>query len=165
VQIFLNASLTEAFCIAIVEAASCGMVVVSTAVGGVPEVLPDDVIILSPPTVEGLVAAVTAALPRAAALTPARRLSQHERVARMYDWRVVAERTERAYTTCLQQAPLPDVYERLLRALTIGPVAGVILACAVALLEMCAAIAAWIAPIAPRQSERWVKASPQPRQP
>jgi hypothetical protein len=59
----------------------------------------------------------------------------HSRSHDVY-WRVVAERTERAYTTCLQ-APLPDVYERLLRALTIGPVAGVILACAVALLEMC----------------------------
>lgn len=37
-HIFLNASLTEAFCIAIVEAAACGLLVVSTCVGGVPEV-------------------------------------------------------------------------------------------------------------------------------
>eukprot|EP00983_Pelagomonas_calceolata_P028384 888944-Pelagomonas_calceolata.AAC.4 len=36
-HIFLNASLTEAFCIAIVEAAACGLLVVSTRVGGVPE--------------------------------------------------------------------------------------------------------------------------------
>ena len=39
-HIFLNTSLTEAFCIAIVEAAACGLMVVSTNVGGVPEVLP-----------------------------------------------------------------------------------------------------------------------------
>lgn len=39
-HIFLNCSLTEAFCIAIVEAACCGLVVVSTNVGGVTEVLP-----------------------------------------------------------------------------------------------------------------------------
>ena len=39
-DIFLNCSLTEAFCTAIVEAASCGLLVVATAVGGVPEVLP-----------------------------------------------------------------------------------------------------------------------------
>ncbi len=44
-HIFLNTSLTEAFCIAIVEAASCGLFVVSTNVGGVPEVLPDDLIL------------------------------------------------------------------------------------------------------------------------
>lgn len=31
-------SLTEAFCIAILEAASCGLLTVSTRVGGVPEV-------------------------------------------------------------------------------------------------------------------------------
>lgn len=37
-HIFVNASLTEAFCMAIVEAASAGLLVVSTRVGGVPEV-------------------------------------------------------------------------------------------------------------------------------
>ncbi|GMI01790.1 hypothetical protein TrLO_g3132 [Triparma laevis f. longispina] len=38
-DIFLNTSLTESFCIAILEAACCGLVVVSTDVGGVREVL------------------------------------------------------------------------------------------------------------------------------
>ena len=33
-----DSSLTEAFCIAILEAASCGLLTVSTRVGGVPEV-------------------------------------------------------------------------------------------------------------------------------
>jgi phosphatidylinositol glycan class A protein len=37
-QIFLNCSLTESFCIAILEAACCGCLVVATRVGGVPEV-------------------------------------------------------------------------------------------------------------------------------
>ena len=36
-HIFLNTSLTEAFCMAIVEAACAGMLVVTTAVGGIPE--------------------------------------------------------------------------------------------------------------------------------
>ena len=35
-DIFVNCSLTEAFCMAILEAASCGLYVVSTNVGGVP---------------------------------------------------------------------------------------------------------------------------------
>jgi len=52
-HIFLNTSLTEAFCIAIVEAASCGLLVVSTKVGGVPEVLPHNMIIFAKPDVEG----------------------------------------------------------------------------------------------------------------
>jgi phosphatidylinositol glycan class A protein len=41
-HVFLNCSLTESFCIAILEAASCGLLVVSTNVGGVPEVLEPD---------------------------------------------------------------------------------------------------------------------------
>lgn len=52
-HLFLNTSLTEAFCIAIVEAASCGLVVVSTNVGGVPEVLPDDLILYCEPNADG----------------------------------------------------------------------------------------------------------------
>ena len=37
-DVFVNCSLTEAFCIALLEAAACGLKVVSTSVGGVPEV-------------------------------------------------------------------------------------------------------------------------------
>jgi len=48
-HIFLNTSLTEAFCIAIVEAASSGLLVVSTNVGGVTEVLPRSMIYLANP--------------------------------------------------------------------------------------------------------------------
>ncbi len=54
-HIFLNTSLTEAFCIAILEAASCGLQVVSTRVGGIPEVLPDSMITLSEPNVSDLI--------------------------------------------------------------------------------------------------------------
>ena len=46
-EIFLNTSLTEAFCIAICEAVSCGLHVVSTKVGGIPEVLPKELITLA----------------------------------------------------------------------------------------------------------------------
>jgi phosphatidylinositol glycan class A protein len=47
-HIFLNTSLTEAFCIAIIEAASCGLMCVSTNVGGVPEILPPNMLLLAP---------------------------------------------------------------------------------------------------------------------
>uniref|UniRef100_A0A336LLD4 CSON010697 protein n=1 Tax=Culicoides sonorensis TaxID=179676 RepID=A0A336LLD4_CULSO len=53
-HIFLNTSLTEAFCMAIVEAASCGLQVVSTKVGGIPEVLSPELIILTEPSVESV---------------------------------------------------------------------------------------------------------------
>lgn len=53
-HIFLNTSLTEAYCMAIVEAASCGLQVVSTRVGGIPEVLPSNLIHLTDATVDSL---------------------------------------------------------------------------------------------------------------
>lgn len=40
-QLFLSASLTEAFGTTLVEAAACGLLCVATPVGGVPEVLPE----------------------------------------------------------------------------------------------------------------------------
>nr|XP_025673444.1 phosphatidylinositol N-acetylglucosaminyltransferase subunit A isoform X2 [Arachis hypogaea] len=61
-HIFLNSSLTEAFCIAILEAASCGLLTVSTRVGGVPEVLPDDMIILAEPDPGDMVLAIERAI-------------------------------------------------------------------------------------------------------
>lgn len=52
-QIFMNTSLTEAFGIAILEAACAGLYVVSTRVGGVPEILPWDMISFAEPEEAG----------------------------------------------------------------------------------------------------------------
>jgi phosphatidylinositol glycan class A protein len=41
-HMLLNCSLTESFCIAILEGVACGLDVVSTRVGGVPEILVSD---------------------------------------------------------------------------------------------------------------------------
>lgn len=54
-DIFLNTSLTEAFCIAILEAASCGLYVCSTNVGGIQEILPKDFLSLSDPNAESMI--------------------------------------------------------------------------------------------------------------
>lgn len=80
-HIFLNCSLTESFCIAILEAASCGLFVVSTCVGGVPEVLPPSMIKFAEPTAESLIAAIGAALPLAEKVVPA---EFHQRVSKYF---------------------------------------------------------------------------------
>lgn len=49
---------------AIVEAASCGLQVVSTRVGGIPEVLPSSLIILTEPNVESVLKGVLLAIER-----------------------------------------------------------------------------------------------------
>ena len=54
-SIFLNSSLTESFGIAILEAACAGLYVVSTEVGGVPEILPSDLISFAKPEEDGTI--------------------------------------------------------------------------------------------------------------
>jgi phosphatidylinositol glycan class A protein len=49
----MNTSLTESFGIAILEAACAGLYVVSTKVGGVPEILPQDLISFADPNADG----------------------------------------------------------------------------------------------------------------
>ena len=52
-SIFMNTSLTESFGIATLEAACTGLYVVSTRVGGVPEILPEDLISFANPDEDG----------------------------------------------------------------------------------------------------------------
>ena len=138
-DIFLNCSLTEGFCIAIVEAAAAGLLVVTTAVGGIPEVLPRDMVLCTPPTVDGVVAAVTRALAVVRATPPAavpqHRAHQHARVARMYNWTDVARRTERVYARVLAPARPPrSPLRHLARKARLGWAAGPFW-CAVGVLE------------------------------
>lgn len=113
-EIFLNTSLTEAFCMAIVEAASCGLLVVSTKVGGVPEVLPQHMIILAQPDEDHLTMKLTEAIE----LVSTKKLDTttfHAEVAKMYSWPDVAERTERIY---LQNRHAAEEYSLPLRMST-----------------------------------------------
>ena len=57
-QIYLNTSLTESFCIAIVEAASAGLYTIATDVGGVGEVLPEYMVRLVNPDKESIITAI-----------------------------------------------------------------------------------------------------------
>ncbi|XP_078736796.1 LOW QUALITY PROTEIN: phosphatidylinositol N-acetylglucosaminyltransferase subunit A [Lampetra fluviatilis] len=125
-DIFLNPSLTEAFCMAIVEAASCGLQVVSTRVGGVPEVMPEDLMVLCEPSVRALALGVERAVERVRRGAVPHPATTHERVARLYDWRDVARRTEKVYDDAARDAALPlgERVERLLDQC--GPFAGLV---------------------------------------
>ncbi|XP_053312926.1 phosphatidylinositol N-acetylglucosaminyltransferase subunit A [Spea bombifrons] len=106
-EIFLNTSLTEAFCMAIVEAASCGLQVVSTKVGGIPEVLPEDLIILREPSVKSLCDGLKKAIDNLKSGTLPSPDAIHKRVKTFYTWRDVAERTERVYDRAALETVLP----------------------------------------------------------
>lgn len=95
-HIYLHPSLTEAFGTVIVEAASCGLYVVCTRVGGIPEVLPQHMTTFAKPEEDDLVQATGKAI---AALRSGRVRTEkfHDQVKMMYSWTDVARRTERVY--------------------------------------------------------------------
>ncbi|KAM4700034.1 phosphatidylinositol N-acetylglucosaminyltransferase subunit A [Discoglossus pictus] len=127
-DIFLNTSLTEAFCMAIVEAASCGLQVVSTKVGGIPEVLPEDLIILCEPSVKSLCNGLTEAIDKLRAGTLSCPETIHRTVRTFYTWREVAARTEKVYDRVAHESVLP-MDKRLERLIThCGVVTGCIFA-------------------------------------
>lgn len=95
-HIYLNPSLTEAFGTVIVEAASCGLFVVCTQVGGIPEVLPDYMTEFAKPEEDDIVRATVKAISSLRA-NKIRTEGFHEQVKKMYSWTDVAERTERVY--------------------------------------------------------------------
>ena len=96
-DIFLNSSLTEAFCMAIVEAASCGLQVVSTNVGGIPEVLPSDLVWLAEPSVAGLVQALNTAIIDKLCGSVVDPFECHKRIGEYYQWKDIACRTLTVY--------------------------------------------------------------------
>ena len=95
-HIYLHPSLTEAFGTVIVEAASCGLYVVCTQVGGIPEVLPQHMTTFAKPEEDDLVLATGKAI-AALRANKIRTERFHDQVKMMYSWTNVAERTERVY--------------------------------------------------------------------
>lgn len=121
-HIFLNCSLTESFCIALLEAASCGLYVVSTRVGGVPEVLPSSMISFAEPNILDLERSLTTARTIYRKALPN---ELHEQVKTMYSWLDVSERTEVIYNRMLG-SKIPSLATRYIRYSTAGMVSGII---------------------------------------
>ena len=152
-DIFLNTSLTEAFCMAIVEAACCGLRVVSTRVGGVPEVLPNEMIRLARPEVSDLIHAINETIAEVRSErsdtvkgrgrsrnrdfgTELERFDRfHRLVTSMYSWRDVATRTLLVYQELLSDPSCGEtpLLERLALAYGCGKWAGVAFCCVVVL--------------------------------
>ncbi|KAI0315054.1 hypothetical protein OF83DRAFT_1085218, partial [Amylostereum chailletii] len=121
-SIFLNTSLTEAFGIAILEAACAGLYVVSTRVGGVPEILPEDMISFANPTEDDVFDAISEAI----AIVSAGKHDPHRAHARIrgfYDWAQIARRTEVVYRNAMA-AEGYTLWERMHRTMELGRFAG-----------------------------------------
>ncbi|KAH7104826.1 glycosyltransferase family 4 protein [Auriculariales sp. MPI-PUGE-AT-0066] len=126
-HIYLNTSLTESFGIGILEAACAGLYCVSTRVGGVPEILPPDMISFARPEEDDVVRALGEGIRRVqrGAHDPH---AAHMRIRSFYDWAGVAERTEAVYDAAVN-APERTLWERLVRSRRLGTFAGLIYCC------------------------------------
>lgn len=120
-HIFLNTSLTESFCIAILEAACCGLLVVTTDVGGVPEVLPPHMAYLAKPDEKSILRQLRKAVVNVKNIPVETFYSE---VASIYSWRQVAERTERVYDYVMEK-PVPNIMSRIKSSVSWGPLVGV----------------------------------------
>eukprot|EP00980_Cylindrotheca_fusiformis_P002842 scaffold672_cov126-Cylindrotheca_fusiformis.AAC.43 len=144
-HVFLNCSLTESFCIAILEAASCGLLVVSTNVGGVPEVLPSpEMVILCDPDVEALVEGVKEAVKRQES-EPVDPIEAHRQIETMYSWHRVAQQTVQVYDRVVQEPPLRFA-ERLSCFRSLGGISGFVAGLLAVIVEIWIRIVVWIRP-------------------
>ena len=96
-HIFLNTALTEAFCIAICEAARMGLAVVSSDVGGIPEVLSPDLVSLTTPTVSGMTAKLQKTIHRVRSGEGMSRTAIAKQAATRYNWSQVCVQTLAVY--------------------------------------------------------------------
>lgn len=141
-HIFLSCSLTESFCIALLEATCCGLFVVSTNVGGVPEVLPPSMVKFAEPTVNGLVIALSEAISISRRIIPNH---LHERMKLMYSWYDVSIRTEKVYSV-IASMTVPSLGTRILRCTTIGPWSGALIALLLTFLHCLSKVCDWLYP-------------------
>ncbi|KAF2265140.1 phosphatidylinositol:UDP-GlcNAc transferase PIG-A [Lojkania enalia] len=109
-HIYLHPSLTEAFGTVIVEAASCGLYVVCTRVGGIPEVLPTHMTEFAKPEEDDIVEATGRAI-RALRAGKVRTELFHNQVKQMYSWTDVAQRTERVYDGIMGELSHDQFYQ------------------------------------------------------
>ncbi|KAK6460094.1 hypothetical protein DFJ63DRAFT_257888 [Scheffersomyces coipomensis] len=122
-DIYLHPSLTEAFGTVLVEAASCGLYVVTTKVGGIPEVLPSHMTSFAEPIQDSLVKATLGAID----VVQKGNLDTskfHAEVAKMYSWQNIAKRTENVYESLDIGDVNEDLYLRLKKYYCCGLVAG-----------------------------------------
>ncbi|GAB7361847.1 hypothetical protein MBLNU230_g1887t1 [Neophaeotheca triangularis] len=110
-HLLLHTSLTEAFGTVLVEAASCGLMIVATRVGGVPEVLPSNMTVFVDPEVQDVIRGVGDAiglLTGGGGGRAVRRDRFHDQVKMMYSWSDIARRTERVYDLITNSPSAPD---------------------------------------------------------
>ncbi|KAL7644934.1 UNVERIFIED_CONTAM: hypothetical protein RMT77_004751 [Armadillidium vulgare] len=146
-HIFLNTSLTEAFCIAICEAVCSGLQVVSTCVGGIPEVLPPHLISLAEPTSSSLIEHLEKAIEREMDGTRCDPMRMHEEMRNIYTWSDIAVRTEKVYDAVSEDNLSSCLADRAKRYRRCGLLAGTFMIFLISLQSLLLKICDWKWPI------------------
>lgn len=149
-HIFLNCSLTESFCIAILEASCAGLAVVTTNVGGIPEVL-DEGVVLADPNVPDMAQALQKAITEqqqqiaeSAVVDP---WPRHQRLGQRYAWSTVAQQTLKVYQFAKEQ-PRKTFLQRLecYRNVGGGGITGLVVAWLAITVQLFAHLVQWLQP-------------------
>ena len=75
----------------------------STKVGGIPEILPGEMMILAEPSVSDLIEKVQVAIGRHKKGDKKDPMEMHNQIEKMYNWRDVAKRTEIVYNRAMSK--------------------------------------------------------------
>lgn len=145
-DIYLHPSLTEAFGTVIVEAASCGLYVVTTKVGGIPEVLPQHMTLFAEPEEDSLVNALLHAIDKVASGEIDTSLF-HLEVAQMYSWDDIAKRTENVYNSLWCRDTAVSLITKLLKYYCCGAIAGKLYVLCVIVDMFILSILEWLHPV------------------
>ena len=128
-QIYLNTSLTESFCIAIVEAASAGLYTIATDVGGVGEVLPEYMVKLVKPDKESIINAIKDTIKNYKDLKE-KTNDNYKVLKSIYNWDKVAKKTKLVYQRALKKKDLSFI-TRIKKIFTVGHMSSILYLCAV----------------------------------
>ena len=128
-QIYLNTSLTESFCIAIVEAASAGLYTIATDVGGVGEVLPEYMVKLVKPDKESIINAIKDTIKNYEKLKEKTK-NNYQVLKSIYNWDKVAKKTKLVYQRALKKHDFSFI-TRIKKIFTVGHMSPILYLCAV----------------------------------
>ena len=123
-QIYLNTSLTESFCIAIVEAASAGLYTIATDVGGVGEVLPDYMVKLVKPDKESIIIALKETIQNFDKIKEKMK-NNYNMLKSIYNWDKVAKKNMLVYHKALEKTDLSFITS-IKKILSVGHLSSII---------------------------------------
>ena len=130
-NIYLNTSLTESFCIAIVEAASTGLYIVTTDVGGVGEVLPDNMVKLVNADKDSIIKGIKETIENYDNIKDNTN-DFNEVLKDAYNWDKVAHKTIKVYHKAMMNLDR-SIITRIKKVLAIGKISGIFHVCLIIL--------------------------------